>query len=118
MFFSFVDLKLCVLMVESGELLGFFGSLNMGEEYFFFLVLCFGILVEDVVNICVIFCGVEIYLSNGVVGEKFGVIFVVKNYLVKIDSLMFDELNLFVDMVVIYFFVLINFNIMVGWIKC
>jgi len=51
------------------------------------------------------------------VGEKVGAIFAVKNYPAKTDSLMLDELNLPVDMVVTHSFVPINSNIMAGRIK-
>lgn len=56
--------------------------------------------------------------DDGMVGKWFGISFVIKIYLVRISCIMFDELNFFVDMVVMYFFMLINSNIMVSWIKC
>ena len=114
---SFSDLKPRLLPARSGELLGFLGSLNTGEEHPLFPASRLGILAEDVANTRVTFRGAEIHLTDGAVGEKFGAIFAVKNYPAKTDSLMLDELNLPVDMVVTHSFVPINSNIMAGRIK-
>lgn len=114
---SFADLKPRVLTAESGELLGFLGSLNTGEEHPLFPASRLGILAEDVANTRVTFRSAEIHLTDGAVGDKFGAIFAVKNYPAKTDSLMLDELNLPVDMVVTHSFVPINSNIMAGRIK-
>ena len=114
---SFADLKPRLLTAENGELLGFLGSLNTGEEHPLFPVSRLGILAEDVANTRVTFRGAQIHLTDGAVGEKFGAIFAVKNYPAKTDSLMLDELNLPVDMVVSHSFVPINSNIMAGRIK-
>lgn len=114
---SFADLKPRLLSAGSGELLGFLGSLNTGEEHPLFPASRLGILAEDVANTRVTFRGAEIHLTDGAVGEKFGTVFAVKNYPAKTDSLMLDELNLPVDMVVTHSFVPINSNIMAGRIK-
>ena len=114
---SFSDLKPRLLSAGSGELLGFLGSLNTGEEHPLFPASRLGILAEDVANTRVTFRRAEIHLTDGAVGEKFGAIFAVKNYPAKTDSLMLDELNLPVDMVVTHSFVPINSNIMAGRIK-
>ena len=74
-------------------------------------------IAEDVANTRVTFRGTTIALSDGAVGDKLGAIFAVKNYPAKTDSLMLDELNLPVDMVVTHSFVPINANIMAGRIK-
>lgn len=114
---SFVELKPRLLAASSGELLGFLGSLNTGEENPLFPRSRLGVIAEDVANTRVTFRGTTIALSDGAVGDKLGAIFAVKNYPAKTDSLMLDELNLPVDMVVTHSFVPINANIMAGRIK-
>jgi type IV secretion system protein VirB4 len=114
---SFDELKPRILAASSGELLGFLGSLNTGEEHPLFPRSRLGVIAEDVANTRVTFHGATIALSDGAVGEKLGTIFAVKNYPAKTDSLMLDELNLPVDMVVTHSFVPINANIMAGRIK-
>jgi len=114
---SFDELKPRLLAASSGELLGFLGSLNTGEEHPLFPRSRLGVIAEDVANTRVTFRGTTIALSDGAVGEKVGAIFAVKNYPAKTDSLMLDELNLPVDIVVTHSFVPINANIMAGRIK-
>lgn len=114
---SFDELKPRLLAASTGELLGFLGSLNTGEEHPLFPRSRFGVIAEDVANTRVTFRGTTIALSDGAVGDKLGAIFAVKNYPAKTDSLMLDELNLPVDMVVTHSFVPINANIMAGRIK-
>jgi type IV secretion system protein VirB4 len=114
---SFDELKPRLLAASSGELLGFLGSLNTGEEHPLFPRSRLGVIAEDVANTRVTFRGTTIVLSDGAVGDKLGAIFAVKNYPAKTDSLMLDELNLPVDMVVTHSFVPINANIMAGRIK-
>lgn len=114
---SFDELKPRLLAASSGELLGFLGSLNTGEEHPLFPRSRLGVIAEDVANTRVTFRGTTIALSDGAVGDKLGAIFAVKNYPAKTDSLMLDELNLPVDMVVTHSFVPINANIMAGRIK-
>ncbi|MDP1575142.1 MAG: type IV secretion system protein B4, partial [Cypionkella sp.] len=114
---SFDVLKPRLLSASTGELLGFLGSLNTGEEHPLFPRSRLGVIAEDVANTRVTFRGTTITLSDGAVGEKVGAIFAVKNYPAKTDSLMLDELNLPVDMVVTHSFVPINVNIMAGRIK-
>jgi type IV secretion system protein VirB4 len=106
-----------LLAASTGELLGFLGSLNTGEEHPLFPRSALGVIAEDVANTRVTFRGSTIGLSDGAVGDKVGAIFAVKNYPAKTDSLMLDELNLPVDMVVTHSFVPINANIMAGRIK-
>jgi type IV secretion system protein VirB4 len=114
---SFDELKPRLLAASTGELLGFLGALNTGEEHPLFPRSRLGVIAEDVANTRVTFHGSTISLSDGAVGEKVGAIFAVKNYPAKTDSLMLDELNLPVDMVVTHSFVPINSNIMAGRIK-
>ena len=114
---SFDELKPRLLSARTGELLGFLGSLNTGEEHPLFPRSRLGVIAEDVANTRVTFRGTTIVLSDGAVGDKVGAIFAVKNYPAKTDSLMLDELNLPVDMVVTHSFVPINVNIMAGRIK-
>jgi len=114
---SFDELKPRLLAASTGELLGFLGSLNTGEEHPLFPRTRLGVIAEDVANTRVTFRGTTIALSDGAVGDKLGAIFAVKNYPAKTDSLMLDELNLPVDMVVTHSFVPINANIMAGRIK-
>jgi type IV secretion system protein VirB4 len=114
---SFDELKPRLLSASTGELLGFLGSLNTGEEHPLFPRSRLGVIAEDVANTRVTFRGTTIALSDGAVGDKVGAIFAVKNYPAKTDSLMLDELNLPVDMVVTHSFVPINVNIMAGRIK-
>ena len=114
---SFDEMKPRLLPAQTGELLGFLGSLNTGEEHPVHPRSRLGVIAEDVANTRVTFRGTTIHLSDGAVGEKFGAIFAVKNYPAKTDSLMLDELNLPVDMVVTHSFVPINANIMAGRIK-
>lgn len=114
---SFDELKPRLLAASTGELLGFLGSLNTGEEHPLFPRSRLGVIAEDVANTRVTFRGTTIALSDGAVGDKLGAIFAVKNYPAKTDSLMLDELNLPVDMVVTHSFVPINANIMAGRIK-
>ncbi|TKD25281.1 type IV secretion system protein B4 [Rhodobacter capsulatus] len=114
---SFDELKPRLLAASTGELLGFLGSLNVGEEHPLYPRSRLGVIAEDVANTRVTFRGTTIALSDGAVGDKLGTIFAVKNYPAKTDSLMLDELNLPVDMVVTHSFVPINANIMAGRIK-
>jgi type IV secretion system protein VirB4 len=114
---SFDELKPRLLAASTGELLGFLGSLNTGEEHPLFPRSRLGVIAEDVANTRVTFRGTTIALSDGGVGDKLGAIFAVKNYPAKTDSLMLDELNLPVDMVVTHSFVPINANMMAGRIK-
>ncbi|MEI4234687.1 type IV secretion system protein B4 [Roseovarius sp. D22-M7] len=114
---SFDELKPRLLAASTGELLGFLGSLNTGEEHPLFPRSRLGVIAEDVANTRVTFRGTTIALSDGAVGSKLGTIFAVKNYPAKTESLMLDELNLPVDMVVTHSFVPINANIMAGRIK-
>lgn len=114
---SFDELKPRLLAASTGELLGFLGSLNTGEEHPLYPRSRLGVIAEDVANTRVTFRGTTIALSDGAVGDKLGTIFAVKNYPAKTDSLMLDELNLPVDMVVTHSFVPINANIMAGRIK-
>jgi len=114
---SFDELKPRLLAARTGELLGFLGSLNTGEEHPLYPRSRLGVIAEDVANTRVTFRGTTIALSDGAVGDKLGTIFAVKNYPAKTDSLMLDEMNLPIDMVVTHSFVPINANMMAGRIK-
>ena len=76
---SFDELKPSLLAASTGELFGFLGSLNTGEEHPLFPRSRLGVIAEDVANTRVTFRGTTIVLSDGAVGEKVGAIFAVKN---------------------------------------
>jgi type IV secretion system protein VirB4 len=104
-------------MAESGELLGFLGALNIGQERPLFAKSRFGIIAEDVANTRVTFQGRGFTLDDGTAGKRFGTSFAIKTYPAKTSCTMFDELNLPVDMVVTHSFTPINSNIMASRIK-
>ena len=114
---SFAEMKPRLLSAKSGELLGFLGALNTGQETPLFSKSRFGIIAQDVANTRVTFAGRSFTLSDGVTGQRFGTSFAIKSYPTKTSCTMFDELNLPVDMVVTHSFTPINSNIMAGRIK-
>lgn len=114
---SFAEMKPRLLSAKSGELLGFLGALNTGQETPLFPKSRFGIIAQDVANTRITFAGRSFKLSDGATGQRFGTSFAIKNYPAKTSCTMFDELNLPVDMVVTHSFTPINSNIMAGRIK-
>lgn len=114
---SFAEMKPSLLSAQSGELLGFLGALNTGQERPLFPKSRFGVIAEDVANTRVTFLGRNFILDDGVTGQRFGTSFAIKTYPAKTSCTMFDELNLPVDMVVTHSFTPINSNIMAGRIK-
>jgi type IV secretion system protein VirB4 len=114
---SFAEMKPHLLSARSGELLGFLGALNTGQERPLFPKSRFGVAAEDVANTRVTFLGRNFILDEGATGQRFGTSFAIKTYPAKTNCTMFDELNLPVDMVVTHSFTPINSNIMAGRIK-
>ena len=106
-----------LLGAESGELLGFLGALNIGQERPLFAKSRFGVIAEDVANTRVTFQGRGFTLDDGTAGKRLGTSFAIKTYPAKTNCTMFDELNLPVDMVVTHSFTPINSNIMASRIK-
>lgn len=114
---SFGDMNPRLLDEPSGELLGFLGSLNTGQELPLYRGAATSIVSENVANTRVTFKGDRFYLSEGATGTRVGSIFAVKDYPEKTHCTMFDELNLPVDMIVTHSFTPINSNWMAGRIK-
>ena len=114
---SFAEMNPRLLGAESGELLGFLGALNIGQERKLFAKSRFGVIAEDVANTRVTFQGRGFLLDDGTAGKRFGTSFAIKTYPAKTNCTMFDELNLPVDMVVTHSFTPINSNIMASRIK-
>ena len=97
---TFADMSPHLLSGMTGELLGFLGGLNTGQELPLFPSSKYGFLSQDVANTRVTFRGTSFEVSDGAVGSRFGTSFAIKNYPAKTSCTMFDELNLPVDMVV------------------
>ena len=114
---SFAEMNPRLLRAECGELLGFLGALNIGQERPLFAKSRFGVIAEDVANTRVTFQGRGFVLNDGTAGKRFGTSFAIKTYPAKTSCTMFDELNLPVDMVVTHSFTPINSNIMASRIK-
>lgn len=114
---SFTEMNPRLLGAESGELLGFLGALNIGQERPLFAKSRFGIIAEDVANTRVTFQGRSFTLEDGTAGKRFGTSFAIKTYPARTSCTMFDELNLPIDMVVTHSFTPINSNIMASRIK-
>lgn len=114
---TFADMSPHLLSGMTGELLGFLGGLNTGQELPLFPSSKYGFLSQDVANTRVTFRGTSFEVSDGAVGSRFGTSFAIKNYPAKTSCTMFDELNLPVDMVVTHSFTPINSNLMAGRIK-
>ncbi len=114
---SFAEMNPRLLGAECGELLGFLGALNIGQERPLFAKSRFGVIAEDVANTRVTFLGRNFILDEGTTGQRVGTSFAIKTYPAKTSCTMFDELNLPVDMVVTHSFTPINSNIMASRIK-
>ncbi|MFC5567097.1 type IV secretion system protein B4 [Rubellimicrobium aerolatum] len=114
---SFGSMRPRRLPASTGELLGFLGGLNTGEELPLHRGSRYGFLAEDLANTRVSFKGARFTLSEGGVGRKHGTTFAVKTYPAKTTVGMFDGLSLPVDMVVTHSFVPVNSNLMAERIK-
>ena len=69
------------LAASSGELLGFLGGLNTGQEEPIHPSSRLGYLSEDVANTRVTFRGSRFQLSEGVVGRRYGTTFAIKTHM-------------------------------------
>ncbi|MEM0950229.1 MAG: type IV secretion system protein B4, partial [Pseudomonadota bacterium] len=111
------DLKPRVLDAPSGELIGFLGALNTGQEMPLYPANRYGFLAANVANTRVTFFDEHFELSEGVVGLRYGKSFTIGEYAEGTTCTMFDMLNLPVDMIVTHSFTPINSNLMAGRIK-
>jgi len=111
------ELKPRLLSAASGELVGFLGALNTGQELPLYPANTYGFLSFNVANTRVTFHGDHFELSEGVVGHRFGKSFTIGEYSEATSCTMFDMLNLPVDMIVTQSFTAINSNLMAGRIK-
>ncbi|MDA8747039.1 type IV secretion system protein B4 [Litoreibacter sp.] len=111
------DLKPRVLSAKSGELVGFLGALNTGQELPLFPASTYGFLSFNVANTRVTFLEDHFELSEGVVGHRYGKSFTIGEYSEATSCTMFDMLNLPIDMIVTHSFTPINSNLMAGRIK-
>ena len=109
---TFADMSPRLLEASTGELLGFLGGLNTGQDLPLFLSSKYGFVAHDVANCRVTFRGATFVVSDGAVGMRYGTTFAIKSYPPKTACTMFDDLNLPVDMVVTHSFTPINSNIM------
>lgn len=114
---SFGEMRPRRLTAASGELLGFLGALNTGQEHPLGTASRHGFLAEDIANTRVSFGGARFVLSEGVAGRRYGTSFAIKTYPARTQAGMFDALNLPVDMVVTHSFTPINSNLMAERIK-
>ena len=114
---SFGEMRPRRLTASSGELLGFLGALNTGQEHPIVPGSRYGFLAEDVANTRVTFKGARFVLSEGLVGHRYGTTFAIKTYPATTEVGLFDGLNLPVDMVVTHSFTPINSNLMAERIK-
>ena len=89
-----------VLTAKSGELIGFLGALNTGQELPLYPANTYGFLSFNVANTRVTFQGDHFELSEGVVGHRYGKSFTIGEYSEATSCTMFDMLNLPVDMIV------------------
>lgn len=114
---TFVDMQPRLLNAESGELLGFLGSLNTGEETPLYPGTKYGVVADAVANTRVTFKGDSFELTGGSVGKKIGTTLAIKDYSERTPCTMFDELNLPIDMVITHSFTPVNSNTMDDRIK-
>jgi type IV secretion system protein VirB4 len=114
---TFASMAPRLLSARSGELLGFLGALNTGQELPLYRLSRFGYLACDVSNTRVTFRGRLFEIADGAIGHRFGTSFAIKSYPARTSCTMFDELSLPVDMVVTHSFTPINPNLMAGRIK-
>jgi type IV secretion system protein VirB4 len=114
---TFADMNPRLLSAKAGELLGFLGGLNTGQEWPLHPSSAIGFLANDAANTRVTFEGANFTLSDGSVGRRIGTTFAIKSYPARTSCTMFDELNLPIDMVVTHSFTPLNSNMMAGRIK-
>ncbi|MEO9782673.1 MAG: type IV secretion system protein B4 [Litoreibacter sp.] len=111
------DLKPRVLSSKTGDLVGFLGALNTGQELPLYPASTYGFLAFNVANTRVTFLDDHFELSEGVVGHRYGKSFTIGEYSEATSCTMFDMLNLPIDMIVTHSFTPINSNLMAGRIK-
>ena len=80
---SFSEMNPRLLGAENGELLGFLGAFNIGQERPLFAKSRFGIIAEDVANTRVTFQGRSFTLDDGTAGKRVGTSFAIKTYPAK-----------------------------------
>ncbi|MEO1641115.1 MAG: type IV secretion system protein B4, partial [Pseudomonadota bacterium] len=88
------NLKPSILSAESGELVGFLGALNTGQERPLYHTSKFGFLSSSAANTRVTFHGDYFELSEGVAGRRYGKSYSIKDYSEQTSCTMFDTLNL------------------------
>jgi len=111
------DLKPTVLSADKGELVGFLGALNTGQELPLFHTSKFGFLASSASNTRATFHGDHFELSEGVAGRRYGKSYSIKDYSEQTSCTMFDKLNLPVDMIVTHSFTPVNTNMTISRIK-
>ena len=111
------NLKPSVLSAETGELVGFLGALNTGQERPLYHTSQFGFLASSTANTRVTFHGDYFELSEGVAGRRYGKSYSIKDYSEQTSCTMFDTLNLPVDMIVTHSFTPVNTNMTIARIK-
>lgn len=87
------DLKPRVLSAKTGELVGFLGALNTGQELPLYPANTYGFLSFNVANTRVTFLDDHFELSEGVVGHRFGKSFTIGEYSEATSCTMFDMLT-------------------------
>lgn len=97
-----------VLTGASGELVGFLEGIGTGVELPAFPSNELGILARSICNYRPTFRGTRVHVSGGVVSNRVGHVFTIKNYPTGTFPGMFDELNLPIDMVITNSFVPIS----------
>ncbi len=111
------ELKPTLLSAEKGELVGFLGALNTGQELPLYHTSKFGFMSSSVANTRATFFGDYFELSEGVAGKRYGKSYSVKDYPQNTSCTMFDGLNLPVDMIVTHSFTPVNTNLTIARIK-
>lgn len=111
------ELKPSVLSAKNGQLVGFLGALNTGQELPLYHTSKFGFLSSSASNTRVTFHGDHFELTEGVAGRRFGKSFSIKDYSEQTNCTMFDKLNLPVDMIVTHSFTPVNTNLAISRIK-
>lgn len=105
---SLAHLNARVLTGASGELIGFLEGIGTGIELPAFPSNELGILARCVCNYRATFRGTRVHVTGGVVSNRVGHVFTIKNYPTGTFPGMFDELNLPIDMVITNSFVPIS----------
>lgn len=97
-----------VLTGASGELVGFLEGIGTGIELPAYPSNELGILARSICNYRPTFRGTRVHVTGGVVPNRVGHVFTIKNYPTGTFPGMFDELNLPIDMVITNSFVPIS----------